>query len=115
VFDEAISNDLATPEVLTAVEAILGARKMPAAKRIQSIRMADELLGLNLLGLSREELRLNPADAPIEVSEIDRLIAQRKEARAGKDFAASDAIRDALAAKGVEVMDGDALGWEWKL
>ena len=26
-----------------------------------------------------------------------------------------DALRDELAAKGVEVMDGDPLGWEWKL
>ena len=25
------------------------------------------------------------------------------------------AIRDELAARGVEVMDGDLLGWEWKL
>jgi cysteinyl-tRNA synthetase len=88
---------------------------MPAAKRVQSIRMADELLGLNLLGLSREDLRVNPVDAPIDVAGIERLIEQRKEARAAKDFVASDAIRDSLAAKGVEVMDGDALGWEWKL
>jgi cysteinyl-tRNA synthetase len=115
VFDEAISNDLNTPEVLTSVEAILGAKKMPAAKRIQSVRMADELLGLNLLGLTRQDLRLNPADAAIGEAEIDSAIARRKQARAEKDFAASDAIRDELAAKGVEVMDGDALGWDWKL
>ena len=38
-----------------------------------------------------------------------------KEARAAKDFARSDALRDELAAQGVEVMDGDPLGWEWKL
>ena len=38
-----------------------------------------------------------------------------KEARAAKDFARSDALRDDLAARGVEVMDGDPLGWEWKL
>jgi cysteinyl-tRNA synthetase len=68
-----------------------------------------------LLGLSRAELRLNPADARIAVADIDRLIARRKDARAAKDFAASDAIRDELAAAGVEVMDGDPLGWEWKL
>jgi cysteinyl-tRNA synthetase len=115
VFDEAISNDLNTPEVLTAVEGILGAKKMPAAKRIQLVRMADDLLGLNLLGLSRAELRLRPVDAAIDVSEIEELIEQRKEARAAKDFTASDAIRDSLAARGVELMDGDALGWEWKL
>ena len=77
--------------------------------------MADDLLGLNLLGLTRENLRLNPVDAPIDVVEIDRLIARRNEARAAKNFADSDAIRDELAAKGVEVMDGDLLGWEWKL
>jgi cysteinyl-tRNA synthetase len=115
VFDEAIANDLNTPEVLTTLEAIVAAKKTPAAKRIQTVRMADELLGLNLMGLTRQALRIDPADAPIAVAEIERLIEQRKEARAAKDFAASDAIRDALAAKGVEVMDGDALGWEWKL
>ena len=114
-FDEAISADLNTPEVLTGLEAILGNEKMPAAKRIQLVRLADELLGLNLLALSREDLRLNPADRPIAVAEVDRLIARRQEARAVKDFATSDAIRDELAAQGVEVMDGDSLGWEWKL
>ena len=40
---------------------------------------------------------------------------KRREARAAKDFARSDAIRDELAAAGVEVMDGDSLGWDWKL
>ena len=40
---------------------------------------------------------------------------RRKQARASKDFATSDAIRDDLTASGVEVMDGDPLGWEWKL
>ena len=27
----------------------------------------------------------------------------------------ADALRDQLTAQGVEVMDGDPLGWEWKL
>lgn len=115
VFDDAICADLNTPEVLTALEAVLSNKKMPAAKRIQVVRMADDLLGLKLLELTRGDLRVDPTDAPIAVAEIDRLIARRKDARAAKDFAASDAIRDELAAKGVEVMDGDALGWEWKL
>jgi cysteinyl-tRNA synthetase len=115
VFDEAISNDLNTPEVLTTLEAIIGAKKVPAAKRIQTVRMADDLLGLNLLELSRDDLRLRPADAVIDVPEIEQLIEQRKEARAAKDFTASDALRDELAENGIDVMDGDALGWEWKL
>ena len=48
-------------------------------------------------------------------AEIDLALERRKLARVNKDFAASDAIRDELAAKGVDVMDGDPLGWEWKL
>ena len=42
-------------------------------------------------------------------------IVRSELARADKDFALSDAIRDELATKGVDVMDGDPLGWEWKL
>jgi cysteinyl-tRNA synthetase len=43
------------------------------------------------------------------------MVARRNAARVAKDFATADAIRDELAAQGVEVMDGDPLGWEWKL
>jgi len=53
--------------------------------------------------------------AAITEAEIETAIEDRKAARAEKDFAKSDAIRDELSAKGVEVMDGDPLGWEWKL
>jgi cysteinyl-tRNA synthetase len=48
-------------------------------------------------------------------AEIEARLAQRKEARAAKDFARSDAIRDELLGAGVEVMDGDPLGWDWKV
>ncbi|GFK94483.1 Cysteine--tRNA ligase [Fundidesulfovibrio magnetotacticus] len=41
----------------------------------------------------------------IESSKVDDLLAQRKQARQDKDFARSDAIRDELAAMGVEVKD----------
>jgi len=75
----------------------------------------DSVLGLGLLDLTRADLRLRPKDAAMADSEIDAALARRKAARADKDFATSDAIRDELAAKGVEVMDGDPLGWEWKL
>jgi cysteinyl-tRNA synthetase len=60
-------------------------------------------------------LRIRPKDAQLTEEEIEAALASRKAARAEKDFAQSDAIRDDLMAKGVEVMDGDPLGWEWKL
>ncbi len=65
--------------------------------------------------LNRADLRIRPKAATITEAEIEAALARRKEARAAKDFATSDAIRDELVAQGVEVMDGDPLGWEWKL
>ena len=72
------------------------------------------MLGLRLLELTREELRLRPAGAAITAQEIEDRLVERKEARLVKDFQRSDTIRDELAAAGIEVMDGDPMGWDWK-
>jgi cysteinyl-tRNA synthetase len=48
-----------------------------------------------------------------EAAEIDALVAERVAARAAKDYAKSDRIRDDLAARGVEVMDS-ANGSTWR-
>ena len=49
-----------------------------------------------------------PSDAAIEAQ-----IALRQQARANRDFAAADAIRDALAKDGVILLDGaDGTSWE---
>ena len=114
-FDTAISDDLNTPLALTAFEEVLAIKKVDAADKLRMIEAMDAVLGLDLGRLARADLRLRPADAQIAEAEIEAALARRKEARAARDFAASDAIRDELAAKGVEVMDGDPLGWEWKL
>ncbi|HKX77060.1 MAG TPA: cysteine--tRNA ligase [Novosphingobium sp.] len=114
-FDAAISDDLNTPVALTAFDEALTMKKVdPAAKRA-AVEAMDAVMGLGLLDLSRQDLRIRPKFATITEPEIEAALARRREARAAKDFAASDAIRDELAAKGVEVMDGDPLGWEWKL
>ncbi len=79
------------------------------------LEQMDFVFGLNLLNLSRTDLRIRPKAAVITEAEIEAQLAARREARANKDFATSDRIRDDLIAKGVEVMDGDPLGWEWRL
>lgn len=65
--------------------------------------------------LTRADLRIRPKSATLTEEEVEAMVARRNAARAAKDFATADAIRDQLAAQGVEVMDGDPLGWEWKL
>jgi cysteinyl-tRNA synthetase len=109
-----ISNDLDTATVLIFVENT-SAKADNAKDRLAAIYKMDELLGLNLENLTRADLRIRPASAVITEAEIETALAARKEARAAKDFAKSDAIRDDLIAKGVEVMDGDPLGWDWRL
>jgi cysteinyl-tRNA synthetase len=114
-FDAAIADDLNTAVALTAFDDVLAAKKVDVAKQAALAQAMDSVLGLDLLNLTRADLRIRPVTVTITEADIDTALARRKEARAAKDFAASDAIRDELAAQGVEVMDGDPLGWEWRL
>lgn len=113
--EEAVAEDLNTPRALTVLDELIADKKLSPAVRLGAIGDFDAVLGLRLADLTRTELRIRPSDATIDAATIETRIAERKQARIDKDFAASDAIRDALAAAGVEVMDGDALGWDWKL
>jgi cysteinyl-tRNA synthetase len=112
--DDALSHDLNTPRVLDITFSI-SETKGYASDRLAAIIECDKVLGLKLETLSRLDLRIRPANATITEEEIETALAARKEARAAKDFAKSDAIRDDLIAKGVEVMDGDPLGWDWRI
>lgn len=113
--DAALSDDLNTAVAITILEETLALKKVdPGAKRAV-IEHIDTVLGLNLLTLTRTDLRIRPKSATIAEVEIEDILTRRKAARADKDFATSDALRDELTAKGVEVMDGDPIGWDWKL
>lgn len=114
-FDAAMSDDLNTPLALTAFEEALAAKKIDPAARRAAIAEMDSVLGLGLLDLTRADLRLRPKDAELDEDDVEDALERRRDARAAKDFSRSDAIREELATKGVEVMDGDPLGWEWKL
>jgi len=114
-FEEAMSDDLNTPIALTALEDALAVKKVDAGIKRAVVEHMDSVLGSDLFKLTRTKLRVRPKDAQITEEAIEDALARRKAARAEKDFATSDAIRDELAAEGVEVMDGDPLGWEWKL
>lgn len=114
-FEDAILRDLMTPHALSNLDQVLADKQASAVGKLALIEEMDQVLGLNLLTLTRAALRIRPKDATITEAEIEAELDRRKAARAEKDFATSDAIRDSLTARGVEVMDGDPLGWEWKL
>ncbi|MEE4288431.1 MAG: cysteine--tRNA ligase [Erythrobacter sp.] len=114
-FDAAISDDLNTAIALTALDDVLSMKKVDTGRKAMLAAAMDAVLGLDLFDLTRTDLRIRPKSATVTEAEIEEALARRKAARAEKDFATSDAIRDELVAAGVEVMDGDPLGWEWRL
>lgn len=114
-FDAALSEDLNSSKGLPLLEELLGSKKLPADQRMSLLSEMDSVLGLELATLQREQLRLRPADAELDEASIEAKLDQRQQAKAAKDFATADAIRDELTAKGVELMDGDALRWDWAI
>ena len=114
-FDAAVSDDLNTPRALPVLDELLADKTLSPADRLAAAADFDAVLGLDLATITRADLRTRPADAAIDPDMIEARLVDRRQARADKDFARSDALRDELAALGIEVMDGDPLGWDWRL
>jgi cysteinyl-tRNA synthetase len=114
--DEAISVDLATPKVLAALqEALRDSQVTPAGLRVV-VAAVDALLGLRLSDLDPAELdRRSAADLdPAERALIERLVAERTQARSEKNWPRADEIRTELDHLGVQVTD-TATGPTWHL
>lgn len=108
-FKAAMDDDFNTPEALPVLFEL--AREVNRFKEVDPAKAA-ELAGLlkllaGVLGLLQgdAEAFLQSGASMDEVTEIEALIAKRNEARAAKDWAAADAARDALTAKGIIVED----------
>ena len=115
-FDTALSSDLMVPQALPLLEQALADKSLAGDQKLRLVTSMDMALGLQLLGLSRIDLRVRPADARIDESEVESRLDARQQARAAKDYSASDRIRDELSECGVAVMDGAGpMRWDWIL
>jgi cysteinyl-tRNA synthetase len=114
-FDQAISDDLGTPKALAVVAAVARDDSLDDAELTALAAEFDAVLGLGLADLTPADLDLPPSDARISASEIEALVAERGQARARKDFATSDRLRQRLADLGVAVDDqpGGTSSWRW--
>jgi cysteinyl-tRNA synthetase len=98
-------------EQLKAAEGGDGAAASAAAGLAATLlTLADDVLGLGMQAVLDRTQHLTDRLAPV----ITGLLDQRAAARADKDFARADAIRDQLAAAGVVVEDRPA-GSRWYL
>ncbi len=115
--DAAIATDLATPKLLAILQEALRVPDVtPEGLRVV-VAAADALLGLRLGDLEPSEVdQRRPADdlAPEEIAAIERLIAERTQARKERNWARADEIRAELDALGVQVTD-TAAGPTWQL
>jgi len=111
---EALADDLNTPAAIAELSALATAANI-AKKPADMAKAKGELLAAaQLFGILQDDPEhWFRASFGEEAEEIDRLVAERVAARAAKDYALSDKLRDDLAARGVEVMDS-ASGSTWR-
>jgi cysteinyl-tRNA synthetase len=103
---EAFEDDLDTPRALQVLRRLEKDAAVPDGAKFETFAWADALLGLDLARTVGQTVAL-PAGAA-------ELLDAREVARGERDFAASDRLRDELAALGVAVQDTPA-GQEWSL
>jgi cysteinyl-tRNA synthetase len=114
-FVEAMDDDLGTPAAVAAIhQAVTEGNKLLPEGASPALRgnLASVLAMLDVLGLDpadaawpsaagSEDTRLSAAVDAL----VARLLAERAEARAEKDWARADSIRDTIAAAGIDVED----------
>ncbi len=109
-FREALDNDLNTSLAVTALYDVLKGDINDATK-LYLIKDFDRVLSLGLIEAA--EKKTADATADVDVAKIEALIAKRGEARANRDWATADAIRDELKAMHIIIKDSkDGVTWE---
>lgn len=117
-FCAAMNDDFNTAEALSALfdlaRDLNRLRGEDADKAAQLARLLKKLA--NVLGLLQgsPEAFLRQGEADIDAAEVDALIAQRQQARADRDWALADQIRDRLTALHVVLEDGPQ-GTQWRI
>lgn len=96
LFHEAINDDLNTASGLAVVWELLKNSETSDADKKTTILDFDRVLGLKL------DEKITEREMP---AEVQALIEQRNEARANKDWATSDKLRDQIKELGFEVQD----------
>ena len=124
-FAAAMDDDLGVPAALAVLQAgvtqgntlLASATDSPELRTVlATVRAQLDVLGLDPLGehwTSAQGAGSGAAEGALAPL-VDALLEQRQEARAAKDFATADRVRDQLAAAGIEIED-TAQGPRWSV
>jgi cysteinyl-tRNA synthetase len=113
----ALADDLNTPEAMAMIARLAdNARKAtgPAEKKAAKAALLGAGAFLGLLQQDPEAWFKRDVGDAVDADWVERLLAERAEARKRRDFVESDRIRDELAARGVVIEDGPQ-GARWKI
>ena len=115
---KALLDDLNTPIALAALFKLMRDANSAGDDDERAAIKRQMLAAGKLLGLLQQDpeswLQTAGQDADIDRDEIERLLEERRDARAAKNFERADQIRDQLEAEGVLLEDGPD-GTRWRL
>ncbi|HET9818363.1 MAG TPA: DALR domain-containing protein, partial [Rhodanobacteraceae bacterium] len=114
--ENALLDDLNTPEALAELAKLADAARHAGSSGERRRTKAALLAGGALLGLLQQdpETWFKRGTGDVDAARVESLIEARQAARAARDFARADAIRDELAAMGIAIEDGPQ-GTRWRV
>jgi cysteinyl-tRNA synthetase len=102
----ALEDDLNTPKALSELAQLATTRDLPALKASAAL--------MGLLQADPQDWFAGARAGTISADEVELKIAHRQAAKAARNYAEADAIRDALLAAGIILEDGKAgTSWKW--
>lgn len=120
-FVAALDDDLGVPQALAVVHDTVraGNAAVDADETDAAVAALGQVSAMTaILGLDPRDPQWRTADTSVEQEALDALVQtmidQRARARADKDWASADRIRDAIAAAGITLEDGPA-GTHWSV
>ncbi|RIY33816.1 cysteine--tRNA ligase [Psittacicella gerlachiana] len=116
-FTTSMNDDFNAPEAIAVLFELVTAINTAQDRQLQvSLAQALRALG-NVFGIlfkSTDDFFQNTANLEVDSAYIEELIAKRAQARASKDWATADAVRDELNRLNIVVEDG-VNGYTWKV
>ena len=118
-FTQAMDDDFNTTEAIAVlfemaheINRVRGPDSKKASQLGNQLRCLGELLGL-LQGDPETFLKSDTGETGLSAEEVESMIARRNQARADKDWAEADRLRDELEANGI-VLEDSASGTIWR-
>ena len=117
---EAINDDMNTPIVIShlfdgakMINNIIAGNHTISAEELKELKDTFHLFMFDILGLKEEKGSSDSREAAYG-KVVDMLLEERVKAKANKDWATSDKIRNELTALGFEIKDTKDGGFEWR-